>query len=366
MEGDGCFDWADLVLVEGSQGAGDGFLAGRGVDNELADHGVVVGRDAVSGAGVGVDADAEASWGAVGLDESGAGSEVFGGVLGVDAALDGVALDMDVFLLVLELLTRGDLDGGFDDVDACDHLGDGVLDLHAGIDLEHVEVLVVVHEELDGRGAGVVGGLDELGGGFADLLDLLAFDQRSRGFFDDFLVAALHGAVAFPEVDRIAVLVSDDLDFDMSCVFEEFFDEDAAVAEGGECFLLCFGDIGAEGGFVAADAHASATTACGGFDDDGVPDFGGDLHGFVEVFDFAFGSGEDGDFGGTGVAFGFDLVTELGHRFWGWADELDFAFAADFGEVGALGEESVSGVDGVDIGDFGGGDDAGDVEVGVL
>lgn len=366
MEGDGCFDWSDFELVECSECSRDRGFSCFGVDDEFADHGVVVWGDAVSGGDMGVDADSQTSWGAVGFDESGAWAEVLRVVLGVDAALDRVAFDLDVFLLVGELLSGSDLDGGFDDVDAGDHLGDGVLDLDSGVDLEHVEVLVVVHEELDGRGSGVVGGLDEFGGGFADLLDLLAFDEWAWGFFDDFLVSALHGAIAFPEVDCVAVLVTDALDLDMSCVFEEFFDEDAAVPERGEGFLLCFGDIGAEGGFVAADAHSSTTTTCGGFDDDGVSDLGGDLDGFVEFFDFAFGPWEDGDLGGACVAFGFDLVSELGHRFWGWTDELDLAVAADLGEVGAFREESISGVDRVDIRDLCGGDDAGDVEVGVL
>lgn len=366
MEGDSRFDWTDFKLVEGAEGSCDRGFSGLCVDDELADHRIVVWGDAVSGGDMGVDADSEASGGAVGFDESGAGAEVLGVVLGVDAALDRVAFDLDVFLLVGELLSRGDLDGGFNDVHACDHLGDRVLDLDSGVDLEHVEVLVVVHQELDGRGSGVVGGLDEFRGGVADLLDFFAFDERAGSFFDDFLVAALHRAIAFPEMDGVAVLVADALDFDVSCVFEEFFDEDSAVPEGGEGFLLSFGDIGAEGGFVAADAHASTTAACGRFDDDGVPDLGGDFDGFVEFFDLAFGAWEDGDFGGACVAFGFDFVAELAHRFWGWSDELDLAVAADLGEIGSFREESISGVDRVNIGDLGGGDDAGDVEVGVF
>jgi len=126
------------------------------------------------------------------------------------------------------------------------------------------------------------------------------------------------------------VLVADALDFYMACVLEEFFDEDAAVAECCECFLGGFGDIGTECCLVAADAHASSAATRGGLDDDGVADFCGDFDGFFEFFDFAFGAWEDGDLGGSGVAFGFDFVTELGHGFWGGADELDFAFTADF------------------------------------
>lgn len=336
VEGNGRFDRSDLVFVERSQCTRDRGFSGLGVDDEFADHRVVVWGDAVSGGDMGVDADSKTSWGAVGFDESGARAEVFGVVLGVDAALDRVTFDMDVFLLVGEFLSGGDLDRELDDVNAGDHLGDRVLDLDSRVDLEHVEVLVVVHQELDGRGSGIVGGFDELGGGFADFFDLLAFDERAGGFFDDFLVTALHGAIAFPEVDGVAVLVTDTLDFDMACVFEEFFDEDAAVAKRGEGFLLCFGDIGAEGGFVAADAHASTATACGGFDDDRVPDLGGDFDGFVEFFDLAFGAWEDGDFGGACVAFGFDFIAELAHRFGGWTDELNFTVAADLGEVGAF------------------------------
>ena len=336
------------------------------MDDEFADHGVVVWWDAVAGAGVGVDADAEPAWGAVGFDESGTWAEALGVVFRVDAALDGVALDMDVALFVGDLLARRDLDGHLDDVNACDGFGDGVLDLDSGVDLEHIEVLVVVHEELDGRGTGVVGGLDELGGGFADFLNFLAFDVRARCFFDDFLMSALHGAIAFPEVNRVAVLVADGLNLDMPGVFEEFFDEDAAVAECGECFLLCLGDIGAEGCFVVADAHAPSAAARRCLDDDRVADFSSNFNGFFEIVDLAFGAGEDGDLGGSCVAFGFDLVAEFGHGFRGWSDELDFTVPADFGEVGALGEEAVSGVDGVYIGDFCCGDNAGDIEVGVL
>jgi len=156
MEGDGCFDGADFELVEGAEGACDCGLACFGVDDEFSDHGVVVWGDAVAGRGVGVDADAEASGGSVGFDESCAWAEVFGVVFGVDAALDGVALELDVFLFVGDFFACGDLDGHLYDVYTCDCFGDWVFDLDSGVDLEHVEVLIAIHEELDGGGAGVV------------------------------------------------------------------------------------------------------------------------------------------------------------------------------------------------------------------
>jgi len=43
------------------------------------------------------------------------------------------------------------------------------------------------------------------------------------------------------------------------------------------------------------------------------------------------------------------------------SDELDAADFAYFGEVGVFGEEAVSGMDGLNVGDLGGADDRGDI-----
>ena len=64
------------------------------------------------------------------------------------------------FLLEGKLLAGRDADHRLHDVDAGDHLGDGVLDLHARVHLEEVEVVVLVDQELAGAGADVV---DRLG-----------------------------------------------------------------------------------------------------------------------------------------------------------------------------------------------------------
>jgi hypothetical protein len=58
-----------------------------------------------------------------------------------------------------------------------------------------------------------------------------------------------------------------------------------------------------------------------------------------------------------------ELVAQQTHGLGAGADELDVAVAADLGEVGVLGEEAVAGVDGVDVGDLGGGDDPVDPQI---
>ena len=57
-------------------------------------------------------------------------------------------------------------------------------------------------------------------------------DQRRRRFFDELLVAALDGAIAFAQVDDVALVVAENLKFDVMRVLDEFLDVNAGIAEG--------------------------------------------------------------------------------------------------------------------------------------
>ena len=57
--------------------------------------------------------------------------------------------------------------------------------------------------------------------------------QGLATLLDQLLVPPLHGAVAFPEVDDVAVLVGEDLHFDVPRVLDVLLHVDVAVAEGG-------------------------------------------------------------------------------------------------------------------------------------
>src|SRR4030066_1461523 len=104
---------------------GGGLVAGVGVGGPLADHRVVVRRHVIAVVDVRVDADPGAAGRMVVGQLAGAGDES-GRVLGVDAALDGVAFELDVLLLPRQLFAGGDADLRLHDVDAGDELGDGV------------------------------------------------------------------------------------------------------------------------------------------------------------------------------------------------------------------------------------------------
>ena len=79
-------------------------------------------------------------------------------ILGVDPALDRVAGERDVALLERQPLPCRDPDLFLDDVDAGDEFGDRVLDLDAGVDFEEEEVALVVEQELERAGVGVLHG----------------------------------------------------------------------------------------------------------------------------------------------------------------------------------------------------------------
>ena len=109
--------------------------------------------------------------------------------------------------------------------------------------------------------------------------------------------------------------------------------------------------------------HPAATTASHGLDHHGVADFLGDLERFLLSIDDILGAGWNRHAGLTGQFAAQGLVLERVHRSGLRANETDVAILADFGEVGVLGEEPVAGVDGIDIGNLSGTDDAVDTQV---
>ena len=66
-------------------------------------------------------------------------------------------------------------------------------------------------------------------------LILLSRERRGRRFLQDFLVAALDGAVAHPGGPRCSVVVGDDLDFDVARPFHQLLHENGGVPERLKC-----------------------------------------------------------------------------------------------------------------------------------
>ena len=231
-------------------------------DDELGDHGVVVDRDLVAGPHTRFHAHVPGFRGQGEMsDASGSWQKIPVRVLGVDARLDRVAADAQVFLGDRESFARGDPKLPFDQIEAGDHFGDRVLDLKPRVHLHEMERPRAIDDELDGSRADIADGFRGRHRGLAHLA-AARFGHAGRGrLFEHFLVAPLHRAVALKERETAALPVGEHLDLDMPGALEVFFQEHALVTESRQGFAPACGERRVEFRLVLDRAHAFAAAA---------------------------------------------------------------------------------------------------------
>ena len=220
-------------------------------------------------------------------------------------------------------------------------LGDRVLDLQAGVDLEEREQLLVgLVEELDGARVDVAGRLDQRLGRLAQRGVLLGAERGGARLLDQLLVAPLHRAVAHARRPHVAVLVGDDLHLDVPAALDQPLHEDDRVAEGAQ--RLDLGALERVGEFVLGphDADAAAAAAAAGLDDERVADGGGVPEAVLEGLDRAAAPGGHRDAGLLGQHLRLDLGAEQAHGLGGRADEGHAERGAQLRERGVLGDEA--------------------------
>ena len=210
----------------------------------------------------------------------------------------------------------------------------------------------------------VVHRLGELDGGIAQAVDHFLLHAVARCLLDDLLVAALHGAVALVQMQDVAVLVGEDLDFDVLRPADESLQKHCAVAEralglGLRLIEQFFEVLG-----FADDAHAASATAEGRLDDQREADLFRHGDRFLAIADGFLRAFEDRHIELAGDAAGGGFVPHAVEDFRIRSDEDDASLRTGLGELWILTEKAVAGVDGVHAFFLGQGDDALDVEVG--
>ena len=167
---------------------------------------------------------------------------------------------------VVERAALGEAELLAHEVDAGDLLGDGVLDLQAGVHLEERDGAVLADEELAGAGADVADLLEDRLRRLVERAVLLLGEERRGRLLDELLVAALQRAVAGRHDHDVAVLVGEALGLDVAGLVEVLLDEALAAAERRD--RLAGGRLEELGHLLAraGDLEAAAAAAEGGLD----------------------------------------------------------------------------------------------------
>ena len=159
-------------------------------------------------------------------------------------------------------------------------------------------------------------------------------------------------------------MIGEDLDFQVPRARQIFFQEDGRITERGARFTLSFLQERIELRGVMNDAHAAAASAHRRFHDDGVADFPRDRLCLRSGLDRIFGSGKDGNSGGSGEPARRGLVTQQFEKIRRRTNEDDASLFASARESGIFRKKTVTWVDGVDAFFFRQRDDSGDVQIG--
>ena len=228
-----------------------------------------------------------------------------------------------------------------------------MLDLDARVHLDKVVISRFVNQELDctrGYIAHIPRDLDCIRVKTAS--DFLRHAPRGRKLHD-LLVAALKRAVAFKQVDDVAVPVAQHLHLDVLGLDEEFLDKDILVAERLLRLALDLREIHADILRAVAAAHSAAAASSCCLEQHRVAEFLRECDRVVHIGQRARRAGDGGyaalvrdGLGGQLVA---HLIEDLGRR----ADERDARLLAGAGKCCVFGQKAVSGVDRIHIAAFG-------------
>src|SRR5437868_9725323 len=263
-------DPVDHIFLECPAQSHQAFVAAVAGGDELGDQAVVIGRYLVAVIERAFDTNPDPARRMIVGDPARRRGE---GVraLGVDAALDRVAAQLDVALAIAERSARCDAQLLADEVDGADHLGDRMLHLQARVHLDEEEVAVLI-EEFEGTEALIA----ELGysrdGQCAEPVALRSVERRRRRLLQHLLMRALQRAVALTKMNEPALAIAEDLDFDVPGPLEMALEIDLSTSEKRRRLVLRDRQQASEFARIMRYLHAATAAAGRRLDQDRVVD----------------------------------------------------------------------------------------------
>ena len=284
-------------------------------------------------------------------------------VLGTQPHLDGMAGPAHLVLPQRQRVTGGHAQLPVHQIEPGDGLGHRVLHLQPGVHLHEKEVPCRIEQKLQRAGALVADGQHRFDGQRAHALTQRDRDHRRRRLLDQFLVPALHRAIALAQVDGVAVAVGKHLDLDVARCDQRPLQDHRGIAKRALRLTLRTAQRSGKPGRRIDPPQAAAATAGSGFDHHRPAEFfsldsqpGGRL---VR----ALVAGDAGHTGGHHQGLGAGLVAHGPDGLRRRADENQPGVAAGLRKSGVLGQKAVARVHRVGAAQAGRVDDRRDVEV---
>src|SRR3990167_5844079 len=161
----------------------------------------------------------------------------------------------------------------------------------------------------------------------------------------------------------MAVSIPDNLKLDMARIFDILFDINIRTSEIGLGLALGNRKGAHQRHIVVADPHPLAASAGCGLDNHRIFDRLGYLDSLLFAFDDTLGPGGEGNADFAHSLAGCSLIPHGSDGLRGGPNKGDIARFADFGEMGILGEETVAGMNRINVGDLGRRDNGWDIQI---
>ena len=283
-----------FVFVDGPNAAIDGGRAVGCMHHQLGQHGVVINGHFLAFFYAVIHADTGACGRCIPVQGPRIGEETGTCILRVNANFYGVPEDVQVFLFEGEGVAFSDADLFAHEVDIGNALRNGVFHLQACIHLQEIEPHLVVQEKFHGPSAHVVAAFGDFDRALPHGLAQLRCEYGGRRFFHHFLVPALNAAFPFEKVHDVAVLVCQNLNFNVARRSDKSLDEHGSVSKCIDRFRNGAFEAVLEFTVLAYDAHAFSTAACACFDQQWVANSVGNFSGLLRRVNGVIGSGYEG------------------------------------------------------------------------
>ena len=172
------------------------------------------------------------------------------------------------------------------------------------------------------------------------------FIQRhAGGNLHHLLVPSLNGAIALVQVQHVAVLVTQNLHFNVLGTRYVFLKEHCGITKRPISLAASFIEQPLQILGLVHHTHAASAAAKGRFDDQREPNVFGHLHRLGAGGDGIIGAGQNWHAGCLGQRTRLSFVAHLAQQLRAWPHKGESCLGAGLGKVGVLRKKSVAGMD---------------------